>query len=98
MSPTGRACLLLQQHGKFVGCVKDPNCVSEALPSLAETFVRHLPNKDSGLTALQDVLRAAMTPVDFLDLISANKRADISAVPKKLAAVQIFLKPIMHFM
>lgn len=64
---TGRACLFLQQNRRLVECDRDQNFLAKAMPLLPETFDRQVMNKDSALTASEDVLCAGKILVDALD-------------------------------
>lgn len=90
--------MILQQHHRFVGCVSDQKCVALVMSSVADTFSRQLLNKGSDLTASEHVMSAARTLVDALERIAAKNRADVWAVPEKLAYVQSFPKHILNFM
>lgn len=56
--------------------------MDEAMSWLVESFARQLLPKSSDMTASKDVLNDAKTPVEALDRIATNKRADVWAVPK----------------
>lgn len=50
------------------------------------------------MTGAEEALCAAKTLIEALDGIEVRKRADVWAVPKRVASVQSFLKHIPHFL
>lgn len=52
---TGRACLLLPYHRRFVGVERDRNCVAESMTFLSKTLARQQQNKIWDLTASKGV-------------------------------------------
>lgn len=55
---TAKACLMKPQHFKFTGFESDEACVEKLMPSLLETFVRHLTG-DSDIVEIADGESAA---------------------------------------
>lgn len=96
--PTGRACVLLQQRLRIVECERVQNCVDEATQWLAEPISLAGFDQASRFHRIKNSLKAAKTSGDALDGIAAKKQADVWAVRKRLAAVQVFPKLIRHFM
>lgn len=77
MVASGLACLLQQQHRRFMAYERDQDCVAEGMPSLAETFSMQLLDKFSYLTVSEDVLRGSKTLVAASDVIAVKKQPDV---------------------
>lgn len=69
----------------------------EAVSASKESFARKLMDKNSDLTASDNVLSAARTLVDAGNGIAKMKGAGVWAVPKQIVAVQMLPKHILPF-
>lgn len=89
-STTAKACLLLPEHCRFMGCGIDADCVARVEDGLFETYAQVLLISESDLTAPDNVMQAAQTFVLAMDAIHGKERLDMWSVPPRLLTVQTF--------
>lgn len=73
--PTAKACMLVDQHRKLVGCDLDSDILSTAEPDLHFTFALRRLSPSSDITGAEEVRAAARTFKGRVAVVSACKRA-----------------------
>lgn len=68
------------------------------MQALAESFERQLPNKDSNLTALEDVLTGTKALVIALDGLASKETSRFLGYSQKAFRCAKLSKDILHFM
>lgn len=93
---TAKACTLLHQHRRLVGCGSDPEVLKAAEPDLLSTFASQVLSPHFYIGKDEEVGAASLTLKKRVAEVSACRRAASRKFPLELDAVQVVPRHIWH--